>query len=470
MTGRRVWRLAEWAGRVLLLGAVAFWWGGYVASQLLGLAFPSPSPNALQVSLNASNEMTVANMFSAATLLVVALLAFGNVVVSRRRRSGWITVSGWTVLTATTAVVALEEVVEFKRVGLVPTVDALGYPSLWPLLVSPLIVAFLLTIGVFVHKGLPSTSSGREVRALLLLGLAAWVFSLMHETIEPYLFAGRARALEYVLEETLEFSGTLLIGLSAALSLREAATANYVSGRQWRASLFGSMAVVAVFGILVGIFAFRVPLVDARASTTRVDTFGLRLRNQEAVVQELLMPATPVQSLTLLLANCDPGGRSGIVGVRVVKLGTETPVLAEGSVEVPVGDCPRWKDVDLLPPLTEPEGQRLAVWVIANNEPASELQVGATKGSRYADGMFWINGAPAWPDQNLEFVAYGAPEPTWSKLRAVWRAFSTDWRWPTLIVDIAIALTFITFIPALLVTAALPRRGQPALESLTNSS
>ena len=44
MTGSTVRRLAEWTGRVLLLGAVAFWWGLIVVPRLVSLAFPELLP------------------------------------------------------------------------------------------------------------------------------------------------------------------------------------------------------------------------------------------------------------------------------------------------------------------------------------------------------------------------------------------------------------------------------------------
>ena len=62
-----------------------------------------------------------------------------------------------------------------------------------------------------------------------------------------------------------------------------------------------------------------------------------------------------------------------------------------------------------------------------------------------------------WPDQNLELVAYGRPEPTLSKLRAVWRTLTSDWRWPVLATDLAITLTVIVLCPALLLATALSR-------------
>ena len=322
---------------------------------------------------------------------------------------------------------------------------------------SPLVVAFVLAVGVFAHKGL----GVRATRVPLVLGIACWVFALVHEAIDPWIFAGRARPMGYVLEETLEFGGTLLIGLSAAIALGNGPPPSCSAfGGRWRRSLIGSIIVVAVLGGLALVFVFRAPLVEALAPYTRADTFGLSLHRQEAVVQELRMPATPVQSLRLLLANCDPGGRSGTVAVRVTSPATSDVIRSEGSVEVPVGDCPRWKDIELLPPLTAAEGQPLAMEVIADVAPGAEVRVGATKGDRYTDGRLWINGALAWPDQNLEFVAYGAPEPTRSKLLALWRLGTSDWRWPTLAADIAIALTLITLVPVLLVGAALPRRAE----------
>ena len=68
------WGLAERAGRGLLLGAVAFWWGAYVAPQLFSTAFPTLLPpwDAVLGKLNASNEGTLANTVSATTLAIAA--------------------------------------------------------------------------------------------------------------------------------------------------------------------------------------------------------------------------------------------------------------------------------------------------------------------------------------------------------------------------------------------------------------
>ena len=81
--------------------------------------------------------------------------------------------------------------------------------------------------------------------------------------------------------------------------------------------------------------------------------------------------------------------------------------------------------------------------------------------SRGSQKRLWINGEPAWPDQNIEFAVYMAPEPTLGKLRAMWDLFESDLRWPVLAVEAAIGITAVCFIPVLLVTAVLPRHGSP---------
>ena len=449
------WRPAGWVGRLLLLGAVAFWWGGYAGTHLFSLAFPTLLPpwDATLGRLNASNEGTLANTVSGATLACVTVLALAAAVVSRRRSAGWIAVAGWAAVALTTAALAFEEVAEFRARGPISLFEHAGRVGLpWPVLVSPLVVAFVLAMWIFVRKG----SVAGAARAPLTLGIACWVFALVQETVHPWVFYGRGQAIERVLEETLEFSGTLLIGLSAAIVLREGRPPpDLLFGGHWRRSLVGSITAVVVLGGLAVVFLFRTPLVEALAPNTLVGTFGLSLKRQEAVVQELRMPATPVQSTRLLLSNCDQGG-PGTVAVRVAPLETPDRTQSEGSVEVPTGDCPRWKDIALLPPLTAPEGRLLALQVVADVEPGAELRVGATKGDRYADGRLWINGALAWPDQNLEFVAYSAPEPTLSKLLAIWRLLTTDPRWLLLAADLFVALTMITLIPVLLVASVRP--------------
>jgi len=449
------WRLATGFGRILLLSVVAFWWGAYVLPHLFSLAFPALLPpwNTTLGRLNASNEGTIANSVSAGTLACVTLLVVATAVVGHRRSAGRIAVGGWALMALTTAALTIEELAEFKKDGPISVVgqaERLGIP--WPVLVSPLVVAFVLAMWVFVRKGLRAW----ETRAPLALGIACWVLALLHETIDPWLFYGRARAIEFVLEETLEFSGTLLIGLSAALALRVGRPPTFPQlVRRWSQSLTASIAVVTLLGGLALVFLFRPPLVEALAPYTRAQAFGVSLQRQEALVQELHMPATPVHSIRLRLANCDSSGRPGTVAVRFTTLDAPDRILSRGSVEIPASDCPRWRDIELLPPLTAAEGSQLALQVVADVAPGAELGIGATKDDRFPDGRLWINGELAWPDQNLEFVAYGAPEPTRSKLLAFWRLGTSDWRWLLLAADVLVALTLITVIPVLLTATAL---------------
>ena len=57
MTDSPVRPLAEWTGRVLLLGAVAFWWGAIVIPRLVDLAFPGFLPSGVTpLHLNPDRE------------------------------------------------------------------------------------------------------------------------------------------------------------------------------------------------------------------------------------------------------------------------------------------------------------------------------------------------------------------------------------------------------------------------------
>ena len=135
-------------------------------------------------------------------------------------------------------------------------------------------------------------------------------------------------------------------------------------------------------------------------------------------------------------------------------------MLREGRMEVAARDYLSWESID-FPPLVEADGRPLALQLVADVEPDAHLRIGATKTNRYEDGRLWVNGALAWPDQNVEFAVYMAADLTRDKLRNMWGTFASDWRWPVLAVDAAVAMTLIAFIPALLVTAALRRRGSP---------
>ena len=470
--------LYERVGRLLLLGAVAFWWGGFVVPHLISLASSELLPlYAIPRQLNAGDEGTFANAVSAGALLTVAFLALANVVVSNRKSAGWITLAGWATLAVTAAYLVWEEFSDFHITGLTVVgqalldkglVEAVG-TSIWTVLLSPLIVAFVVAMWLFVHKGLPSTSSGWAVRAPLILGFAAWLLAVVYEASYPFLFAGGADMLEIVLEETLEFGGTLLIGLSAAMALRNDAVSRAPSSgavylRQIGGTIVGSIGAVAMLGGLTIAFVFRAPLVDARIPS-RIGAFNMILQDGQSVLQEIGGFAAPLASLDLRMVNRDPDSRLGVVRWRIVEPvdGSSGRIFREGRMEVPAGEHPKWMSID-FPPLVEVlspepiEEPPLALQLIVDVEPEAHLRIGATKTNRYEEGRLWVDGALGWPDQNLEFAAYGASEPTLSKFRGLWHSFTSDWRWPALLAELAIALTFITFIPILLVTVALPRR------------
>ena len=151
MTASQVRRPAEWTGRVLLLAAVAFWWGAIVVPRLVSLAFPELlPPDAIPRDLNPDKERTVANAVSAIFLLIAALLAFANALrsfgtlrtqdVSRRgvvrQARGWVAAGGWTALAVTAAYLAWEEVSEFHVSGTRDlreiVLGSSNSPWLWP--------------------------------------------------------------------------------------------------------------------------------------------------------------------------------------------------------------------------------------------------------------------------------------------------------------------------------------------------
>ena len=487
MTVGKGWWLAERTGRVLLLGAVAFWWGLIVVPRLVSLAFPELlSPDALPRHLDPDSEGNLANAVSAIALLITSSLAFAMVRQAHDARSYWITTGGWAVLAVTAAYLAWEEVSEFHADGtraLGETLLGAAYRStLWPVLLSPLIVTFVLAMAVFVSKGFPSTGStgsGWKVRALLILGLTAWLLAVVQEvghTFKPSL-------LTRLLEEALEFGGTLVIGLSAAIALRGPAVLRPVRQAQDASRQFVGrfpltvwwMAAIAIVACVVALGAVAAavdlaPLADARARA-HVGTFHMRLDEEHSLVQELgVLPAPPAR-IHLRVANHDPQGRPGTMIWRVMEAGErgEGRILREGRMELVARDDLSWERID-FPPLVEAEGRPLALQLVSELGPGAYLQISATKTNRYEDGRLWVNGEPAWPDQNIEFAVYTAAGLTRVKLRNIWGTFTSDWRWPVLAVDAAIGMTLITFIPVLLVTASLRRRGQPAPGSLTNSS
>ncbi len=456
---------ASWVGRLALLGAVLFWWGGVVVPNLVSLAFPAwLPPESIPRDLNPDIdwEGRLANRVSAAALLILAVLALASGEFSRRRAMGWPAVAGWTVLAGTSAFLFWEESSDFHATGLqslarrVFGADVLSETGtfIWVLMAIPLIVGFLLAMAWFFVRGLRT----RAVRGPFAAGLAAWVLALVCEGATPALIKGRAYELMVVLEETLEFGGTLLLATSAvAVWSRRDAAGGVFGGRGLGLAGIASAACVVVLGGLFALLVFRVPLIDARETGGHIN-YWVSLEPGQSVAQEFPMPGGALSGFSLHLVNRDADGRSGDAVWQVVDspAGTAGAVLRRGEVEAPAGNLPVWVEVD-MPLLTADEGQRVLLQVAAVNEPGAALRVGMVKGDRFEDGRLWVNGELTWPDQDLEFVGHGAKEPTRSKLGSLWQLMTSDWRWAALGAKTFVALSLVTLIPLLLVGSTLRR-------------
>lgn len=462
--------MATATGRLLLLGAVALCWGAYVVPQFASLAFPGLlPPDVLPRDLDFGIEGSVANAISAAALVVVAVLALATSIVGRRRRDPWFLVGGWAVLAVSVAYLAWDELltdlheeasISLQRALFADSSDAWT----WAVHLGLLPIAFALAGWALVF----TNRRNRAVVSPLALGFAAWLLATVIDTSQLTLFAGRAETLEVVFAETLEFSGSLLIALSAGVALRWGQTSqrrvHLFPRRRLRRTAVGSVALVAALGALAVGFLFRAPVVDAQ-SNSHVDVFRVSLRHQEAAVQAFRMPAFPVASVNLRVAGEARGDRVGTVGIRLTRLGTSEPILAEGSARAPSRATPDWVDITLFPQLNEAEGQPLALTVVADLNEGEQLMMNGTKRNRYEVGDLWINGQMAWPDQSLEFVAYGTSEPTRSKFAGLVNLLTSSWHWPLLLVDILLALTALTLVPVFLVAVAIPRQLTAAVDN-----
>ena len=255
-----------------------------------------------------------------------------------------------------------------------------------------------------------------------------------------------------LLEETLEFGGALLLGLSATIALRRRDL-----GILRRSIIFplvvGSLTVVALIGSLVIALVFRAPFVDARSESTSEGRFHIALEDELSAVQELRMPEIPVKELEIRLISRGSHGRSGILIWRVIDGGLTGDILREGRLRVAAGEHAIWSSLEFDPPLSGVGGRRLGLQLIADVEDGGHLAVAATKANLYSNGRLWVNGELTWADQDLEFVAFSAAEPTRSKLQAVWRTVVSDWRWPVVLVGLGLGLVLVTLMPTLVLTA-----------------
>ncbi|MCY4109703.1 MAG: hypothetical protein OXG11_11820, partial [Chloroflexi bacterium] len=115
----QLWWLVERVGGLLLLGAVVFWWGGYVIPQLLALVFPAVIPSeALPLHLNPEYEGTLANTVSAAALLTLTVLALANAVAAHRKGARRIAGQGWVTIAVAAGYLTWEVLSDFHITGL----------------------------------------------------------------------------------------------------------------------------------------------------------------------------------------------------------------------------------------------------------------------------------------------------------------------------------------------------------------
>ena len=443
-------RMLSGLGLLTLLSAVVFWWGGVVGPQIFALIFPQLLPlDTIPDDLNPNLDGTLANMVSTAAFLVVAFLSCVNGAIGYHRKSGWVVVGGWIVLALTLTFLAVEDLdaVISRGQNIIPVG---GYQVHWMLLVSPLILAFLLAMFVFIREG---RLSG-EVRALLTLGIVVWLPALLLD-LGPGFSNHRfiwLTAMATPLEETLEFGGALLFGLSAMIALHRRDL-----GILRRSIIFplvvGSLTVVALIVSLVIALMFRAPFVDARSGSNSEGRFYIALKDEMSAVQELRMPEIPVKELEIRLISQDSHGRSGILIWRVIDGGLTGDILREGRLRVAAGEHAIWSSIEFDPPLSGVGGRRLGLQLVADVEDGGHLAVAATKANLYSNGRLWVNGELTWPDQDLEFVAFSATEPTRSKLQAVWLTFASDWLWPVLLVNLGLSLVLVTLMPTLVLAA-----------------
>lgn len=324
----------------------------------------------------------------------------------------------------------------------------------WLALLYALIIAIALALWGFARKGLQTPA----VRSLFSLGLFVWMIAAGRDLAYGLVYQYRVEALASMIEETLEFGGALLVGLSAmaALAHRNSLLCNGGGMSFGRiGGMAGGVAVaVTVLGGAYIAFVFQAPVVDTRAGT-HIGLFHVNLGHSEAVIQEFRMPAVPISRLDLRLGTQAPSGRTGAAVWRIMEVtGGSDRILRAGRLEMPNSANTKWRRIS-FPPLFHSEGRRLALLVQADAGSDTRLLVGAGKSDQYLDERLWINGLQAWPNQAITFVAHGTVEPSRSKLKSIWIFLGSDWHWPVLAADMALSLTLLALIPLVLVVGAL---------------
>ncbi len=454
-----------WAGR-LLIGAVTFWWGGVVAPRLISLAAPARlPPEAIPAWTDPHWDGQLADLVLAASLLSAALLSLAACLRPGTPRAGLFARGGWATLAATVLYLSWAEISDLHLLGLgrlqLEVLGARLFESSQARAsvagFYPLILVFVLGMSLFLWKGVRD----RSIRFLLAVGLLAWFFAVVLDETYYGLSQGAATDLVWLCEETLEFSGALLVGWAAVVALRQRVRlADRGAADCWRKPLLLSALVVTLLGSLALALLFRPPLADSRSPpNSRAGAFDMVLSDDGSVLQELGVLPAPLGGVDLRMSSNDPSGRGHAIW-RVARVGTEGPgrFVVQGRTELPGGTIPR--EISLtFPPIADATVRSLAIQVVADVALGSDLRIGATNSDRYREGMLWINGEAVWPDQNLEFVAYGAPELSLDKLRALGHLFALGWRWPSLLALLWASLILVCFVPSLLTTEALRQTG-----------
>ncbi|MCY3815327.1 MAG: hypothetical protein OXG59_03440 [Gammaproteobacteria bacterium] len=426
-----------------LIAVIAFWWGAYVAPQLVSIAFPGVLPtDRIPAWLDAEENDTLTNSLSAALLAVAAALLAANAGRAFRASASRIGTTGWAILAGVTLLVCIAELTEAH----IAAPEALGYvvfgrqallPS-WPILLAPLIAAFVALMVLFMWR----VDHPQSVRRWLGLGFGLWIMVLAHEVIQPYALLRFGSSLPRVLEETLEISGTMCL-IVASVATHKGAT----PAPRWRNPFVRSALLVAGLSAIAVAYLYHAPVFDTRAHSAP-GTFQIMLQDQGSITQELGGPRFPTDRIDVRMATRDPNGTSTTVAWRIRS--DDTPIR-EGHVQVKSQPQHLSMYQLIFAPLIQTADQDLSLQLVAEVSEGAHLHIGATK-LNSDDGLrLWTNGDIQPPGHRIDFVVFSTPEPTQAKLAALWHAVSGDWRYPVTMLYFAVSLVLLAFTPLVLV-------------------
>ena len=440
MSGRRTLS-GPWSGA--LLAVIGFWWGAYVAPELVSIAFPGVLPGErIPEWLDAEVNDSLTNALSAALLAAAAGLMAANAVRDFRASASRIATTGWSVLAGVILLVCIAELTEAHIDGPVALGRALfGRQALlpsWPILLAPMIGTFVALMALFMWR----VDHPPSVRRLLGLGFGLWIMVLVHEVIQPYALLRFGSSLPRVLEETLEISGTMCL-IVAALATRGRAS----PGLRWRTPFVRSTLLVASLSAIAVALLYHAPVFDTRAHSPP-GTFQIMLQDQGSITQEFNEPLFPTDRIDVRMATRDPNGTSTTVAWRIRS--DETPIR-EGHVQV-VSQPKHLSMYQLtFAPLIETADQKLNLQLVAEASEGAHLHIGATKLNSDDGFRLWTNGDIQPRGHRIEYVVFSTPEPTRAKLAALWHVVSEDWRYPATMLYFAVSLVLLVFTPLVLV-------------------